>query len=502
VAKPDLNDVILLPAQGLRVGANDNSSCATFFRNLKNMCGTVGDAARPQPKLEFDLSVVDQIYDGGASLCQIDMTQAAALRAKYPGVRIVPVSYCDTAVKRRPHVTGRSSAATRMVIQVVSAFDGRPLPHAKVSAYIDFDKGTGERRTTNSKGEVHLSLHRARTLERLYVDPRANYWSSFETNVPVHKIRVVRLTPLDLRFTDCLRYFYGNAPLEAGNGVKVAIVDSGIEEHEDLRIDGGVNTVPGENPNAIGDSGLQHGTHVAGIVAARGTPPHGVRGLAPGVTLRSYRVFAKGKRTASNYAIAKAIDRAVDDGCHLINISLSGAHSVVLDEAVAYAHSKGTLVLAAAGNDDHDAVSFPAADSLAFAVSAMGRKKTFPRMSSHREDIARPFGTDRMNFLAAFSNVGFQLDLTAPGVGIISTVPDGYVAMDGTSMACPAVTGAAARLLSENPKVLHLPRTQSRTDAMANLIFASTIPMGFGGQNEGRGLIHLRRHASHSPHRQ
>jgi subtilisin len=73
---------------------------------------------------------------------------------------------------------------------------------------------------------------------------------------------------------------------------------------------GGLNCVTGEkDPNDFGDNGEGHGTHVGGIIAAKGTPPRGFRGLAPGVALRSYRVFGKGTEGASNYDIAKAIDQ-------------------------------------------------------------------------------------------------------------------------------------------------------------------------------------------------
>src|SRR5439155_407571 len=72
--------------------------------------------------------------------------------------------------------------------------------------------------------------------------------------------------------------------------------------------------------------------------------------------------------------------------------------------------------------------------------------------SVDRGDVAPPYGTDKKNFIAQFSNIGRELDCTGPGVGVISTVPDkAYAVMSGTSMATPAVTGLATRLLGKNP---------------------------------------------------
>src|SRR5262249_19413030 len=150
-------------------------------------------------------------------------------------------------------------------------------------------------------------------------------------------------------------------------------------------------TVLGENPDEFGDNGEGHGTHVAGIIAARGNAPTGIRGLAPKVTLRSYRVFGKNKPGASNFAIAKAIDRAAADGCDLINMSLGGGEpDIATQEAIADARARGVVVIAAAGNDDRSPVSFPATDSLALAVSATGRKGTFPTDSIEIGNVASP----------------------------------------------------------------------------------------------------------------
>jgi subtilisin family serine protease len=103
-------------------------------------------------------------------------------------------------------------------------------------------------------------------------------------------------------------------------------------------------------------------------------------------------------------------------------------------------------------------------------------------------DVAAPYGTDKKNFLADFSNISPEIDVTGPGVGILSTVPGGYAPMDGTSMACPAVTGAAARLLAGNPAVLDMNRDPARSDKIAALLYQSAKALGLGLKSEGHGL--------------
>ena len=120
-------------------------------------------------------------------------------------------------------------------------------------------------------------------------------------------------------------------------------------------------------------------------------------------------------------------------------------------------------------------------------MSAFGRKGTFPTSAAEVEDIASPYGTDKKNFVASFSNVGPEIDLTGPGVGIISTVPNGHTEISGTSMACPAVTGAAARALAGSA-VLKKKRDRARSDAMVKAILATAKPLGFGVTFEGHGL--------------
>jgi subtilisin len=338
--------------------------------------------------------------------------------------------------------------------------------------------------------EVSLALGAASVkLQRLYAYPEKDYWPALRKNLSVSSGARLTLTPLSLDYLDCLRWFYGASSPKAGKGIKVGVVDTGVAEHPDLHIDGGENTVVGEDPAEFGDNGVGHGTHVAGIIAAHGQPPAGVRGLAPAATLRSYRVFGKGSDSATNYSITKAIDRAVEDGCDLINLSLGGGPAdEAIESAIQYARSRGSLVIAAAGNEERQPVSFPASYSLSLAVSAMGRKGTFPAGTTQAADVASPFGKDRKNFVAAFSNVGPEIDLTAPGVGIISSYPGGYAALDGTSMACPAAVGAAASILSAHGELLGLPRGSARSEAMAKAVLGRARPLGFGSLFEGQGM--------------
>lgn len=80
--------------------------------------------------------------------------------------------------------------------------------------------------------------------------------------------------------------------------------------------------------------------------------------------------------------------------------------------------------------------------------------------------------------------------MTGPGVGIVSTLPGkGYGVMSGTSMACPAATGAAAALLSAQPQVLAMPRDGQRTTAMLAVINAAAKPLGFPKDLEGLGML-------------
>lgn len=211
-----------------------------------------------------------------------------------------------------------------------------------------------------------------------------------------------------------------------GSGVKVAVLDTGISTHPDLRIRGGASFVPGEPSTQDGNG---HGTHVAGTIAALDNSI-GVLGVAPNAELYAVKVLgASGSGSVSS--IAQGLEWAGNNMMHVANLSLGlQAPSATLEQAVNSATSRGVLVVAASGNSGAGSISYPARYANAMAVGA----------------------TDQNNERASFSQYGAGLDIVAPGVNILSTWPGStYASLNGTSMATPHVAGAAALVKQKNP---------------------------------------------------
>ena len=191
----------------------------------------------------------------------------------------------------------------------------------------------------------------------------------------------------------------------------------------------------------------KHGTHVAGIIGAvRGTQG-GIDGIAPNVKLMMIRTVPDGDERDKD--VANAIRYAVDNGAQVINMSFGKGFSpekAVVDEAVKYADSKGVLMVHAAGNDGENLAEKPSFPTPAYLGG--GRPNNWIEVGAS--------SWKRLDSLAAnFSNYGkAQVDVFAPGVDILSTVPGGtYERQSGTSMAAPVVSGLAALLMSYYPNL-------------------------------------------------
>lgn len=480
---------ILLPPRGTTTAAfPGNAHVGTFMRSL-----TVSPArARAAPTMK----VIDSTHETGIKLVEMTPANVLALREREPGVRIVPEVFYELARAPRPQilkkaVAGATPATAAARLSFVVRGTGAPVARANVVAFTDYANGIGEQGTTRSNGTVQLKLRPKAQIERLYIYPLQDCWPMIFRNVQLPAPQPLALPAIDLATADALQFFRGKDPGADGSQVTVGILDTGCGPHPDLVIAGGRNTVVGEDAADYTDND-QHGTHVAGIVASKGASPAGMAGLAPMVSLRAYRVFPRGG-LASNYSIAKAIDSAVADGCDLINLSLGsqGPADPATSSAIADARAAGVAVFCASGNDGLPSVCQPAADARAAAVGCFGRTGLAPRGSVSAASLGLPLGKpDKANRMANFSNHGLEIDLAGPGVGVVSTVPNGgWAVMDGTSMACPAVVGMVARLLSANAGVRNMPRDQSRSDAILKMAFHAAAALGFGPQYEGHGWI-------------
>ena len=255
---------------------------------------------------------------------------------------------------------------------------------------------------------------------------------------------------------------YGNN----GEGIKIAIIDTGIDyTHPDLKDNyvEGYDFVNDDNDPMDDDITYGHGTHVAGIVAALDNDI-GVVGVAPGASLYALKALDYlGSGWVSD--IILAIQWATDpngngyaeDRLDIINMSFGAdVGNIFLKWACNLAYRDGLLLVAAAGN--YGVVCYPAAYSRVVAVSA----------------------TDEEDNLADFSSTGSQVELAAPGDNIYSTyLSNGYKTLGGTSMASPHVAGTAALVWAANP-------TWSNDDVRTQLqntaedIGLSTTEQGYG----------------------
>ena len=204
--------------------------------------------------------------------------------------------------------------------------------------------------------------------------------------------------------------------------------------------------------NDVKGPDADHGTHVAGIIAAKRNNDKGINGVADQVKIMSVRLVPNGDERDKD--VANGIRYAVDNGAKIINMSFGKGYvydKEAVDEAVKYAESKDVLLVHAAGNDasDNDVVeNYPTkyfTDSLDAVISE----------ASNWITVGATSWQENSDLLASFSNYGYRsVDVFAPGVKINSTMPDSqYKEQQGTSMAAPVVSGLAALLRAYYPEL-------------------------------------------------
>lgn len=251
-----------------------------------------------------------------------------------------------------------------------------------------------------------------------------------------------------------------------GQGVKVAVIDTGLQRnHEDLSANAAAGRifVDGAAGTEYNEDNQRHGSHVAGIIAADDNGIGGV-GIAPDAEVRGYCVFPKGEGSgAKSSDVMAAIQAAVEDGNDIINMSLGGPmYDHNYETVTQKAYEKGVAIFASSGNEDTDGYNFPAAFSSTISVGAV----------------------DQNSAKAAFSNYGSTVKLAFPGVHIYSTVPTGYDYMSGTSQASPAAAGTAAVILSANESI-RSKSGKAKVDALLAAMKSSTVKCSGTGMGAG-----------------
>lgn len=259
-------------------------------------------------------------------------------------------------------------------------------------------------------------------------------------------------------FMGNLMMMIGDAPIEAA---LVEFEESAsrfeIKSEYNFNLEYDPRIIIGDNPNKLRETGYGnndvlgrdtdnfHGTHVAGIIAAKRNNNIGIDGIADNVEIMALRAVPNGDERDKD--IGNAIRYAVDNGAKVINMSFGKGYSpnkAFVDDAVKYAESKGVLLVHAAGNS-------------AFNVD---KKNNFPTKNFIKKgqagnwlEVGASSWGDDDRLAAPFSNYGKLLvDVFAPGVQIYSTAPGNeYKNAQGTSMASPVTAGVAALLLSYYP---------------------------------------------------
>ncbi|MGC1457150.1 MAG: S8 family serine peptidase [Steroidobacteraceae bacterium] len=445
----------------------------------------------------------------------IDETKAQRLRAGAPPDLIIERDSMLACADYLP-LPGRAAqigtllplrcAATDVVIRVIG---DRDQPLARATVVVD-GGGLPAQALTDETGTAKLTFFGGSLdeIQMLFIRSAANHWDRV---VPAPQLtsgtNTIKLQPLSelysgfpgARLLGWGQRLMGIDPSSGrftGAGVRIGIIDSGCDTtHPLLRhVTRGKDFTAGSTDTSWTQDSASQGTHCAGIINASGSD-QGIIGCAPEAELHILKVIPEGRVSDLLAALDECIERELD----VIHISVvTDGFSELVSQKLQEARQKGITCIAAAGTAGGCLV-FPASlPGGVMAVAAIGRLKQFPADSSHVLNvIPQLIGSDGL-FAARFSGSGPRINVGAPGVAIVSTVPGGgYVAADGTPAAAAHVTGFAALVLAHHPlfqrEGLFALRNEQRVQAVLDLIQASALPHFLGPQYIGWGVPDLSR---------
>lgn len=361
------------------------------------------------------------------------------------------------------NVTEDTGEITREYVRLKSIFDSIPESRVRRKQKADYEryqrvKKTYEKALADNQREyqAYKSLYRnlqesVDTLKKVLHSSHLSVATidTFRTDVPAllfakgYTLRFLRRMGEDAELDSVLREIkvavdYYRVVVEFNYNPdfnsRVIVGDDNNNLHERFY---GNNDVIGPDP--------EHGTHVAGIIAANRNNNLGIKGIVDQVTILPIRAVPP-NGDERDKDVANAIRYAVDNGASIINMSFGKSYSPgkqVVDEAVHYAEQKGVLLVHAAGNDGQNVdekIDYPS------------RYYLSGKEAGNWLEVAAS-GKDESTFVASFTNYGKKtVDLFAPGVDVYSSVPGNkYKNESGTSMASPVAAGVAALIKSYFP---------------------------------------------------
>jgi subtilisin family serine protease len=386
---------------------------------------------------------------------------------------------------------------------VVADSKGAPVPDAQVSLFGSLLPASA---ITGHDGSATLTMYgeNPHTIRGLYVKPLSDLWSFYQRDPDLSDSEPNMVTLHPLSEWRSLTGFPGRSamgwgqramrmdqlpPQFRGRGVKIAVIDSGAAtSHANLKHLGpGFDVVNKESDSSDWNRDeLGHGSHCAGVIGAA-DPSFGILGFAPEAEIHVCKLAPGGQISHLIEALEYCIEHQID----VVNLSLGAiAPSEALEAQILRAKRFGVACIAAVGNSG-DAVQYPASSPHVLAVAAIGKTGEFPPDSYHTESMNGDADAEGY-FTAKFSCHGPRVDVCAPGVAIVSSVPpNNFAAWDGTSVAAPHVTGLAALVLAHHPAFQGPGRAANadRVERLFQLIRLSSRRVTLGAQTRvGYGL--------------
>ena len=241
-----------------------------------------------------------------------------------------------------------------------------------------------------------------------------------------------------------------------GAGITIGLIDTGVDRTQPVLAEAGIESF--DVMDGVPVSNRDHGTALAGLMVAGS----GLDGIAPGARVVSVRAFdsgADGSVISGSYEIAAGIDIAVENGADVLNLSFAGPRDPLVMSMLDAAAEQGVILVAAAGNGGPEAApAYPGAHRSAIAVTA----------------------TDARDAVFAGANRGYYIAVAAPGVDVLSPLPEGrFELQSGTSVATAHVSALVALMLEQNANLTR--------DAVVEILERSAHDLGAAGHDESYG---------------